>query len=85
MSDSPSSDPREMHAEITALVGGIAKAFKLEESAAISALENGEVEMSFEIDANGNRYALATYKETSARLYPGAVKQEPIQDPNPTH
>ena len=74
MSDAPSHDPREMFEEISALMGGIAKAFGLEESETISALERGDISMAFDVDANGNRFAQATYQEQSARLYAGAVK-----------
>ncbi len=80
MSDLSSPDPREMYAEISALIGGAAKAFGLEESNVISALERGEISMSFEVDANGNRFALATYQQKAARLYAGAVKQEPSEE-----
>ena len=76
MSDSPSPDPREMFSEISALMGSIAKAFNLDESAAISALEKGDIEMSFETDNNGNRFVLARYQDQVARLYAGAIKQE---------
>ena len=77
MSDSSIHDSREMHVEISALIGGIAKAFDLDESETISALETGKVTMTFQSDTNGNPYALATYHQKSARLYAGAVKQEP--------
>ena len=68
MSDSSIHDSREMHVEISALIGGIAKAFDLDESETISALETGKVTMTFQSDTNGNPYALATYNQKSARL-----------------
>lgn len=67
---------KEMFDEISALIGGIAKAFDLEEKVAISAVEQGNIQMTFDIDANGNRFVLATYDDKSARLYAGAIKQE---------
>lgn len=67
---------REMFDEITALMGGIAKAFELDESAAITEVEDGRIQMEFDEDANGNRFVLATYEGKSARLYAGAIKQE---------
>ncbi len=76
MSDSPPPDPREMFGEISALMGSIAKAFGLDESAVTSALEHGDIDMSFETDSNGNRFVLAHYQDQVARLYPGAIKQE---------
>lgn len=76
MSDSSPTDPREMYGEISALMGSITKAFSLDESAAISALENGDIDMSFETDNNGNRFVLARYQDQVARLYAGAIKQE---------
>ncbi len=76
MSDSASNNQREMFDEISALVGGLMKAFDLDEAAVISALENNAFEMTFDVDANGNRFVLATYEGRSARLYAGAVKLE---------
>jgi len=79
MSDISQPDPREMHAEIAALINGITKAFGLDAKAAALAIESGEILMSFEIDAHGKRYALAAYKEQSARLYSGSIRHEPGQ------
>ncbi|NKB43603.1 MAG: hypothetical protein GKS03_04920 [Alphaproteobacteria bacterium] len=76
MTDESETNQREMFDEIAALMGGIAKAFDLDESQTITAVEKGTIEMKFETDANGNPFVLATYGEKSARLYAGAVKQE---------
>jgi hypothetical protein len=74
--DESETKQREMFEEIGALMGGIAKAFELDESQTITAVEKGTIEMSFETDANGNPFVLATYGDKSARLYAGAIKQE---------
>jgi hypothetical protein len=76
MADKAPSDPRELYEEITALMGGIAKAFELNEDEASSAVEQGEIALTFDTDANGNRFVLARYGERAARLYAGAIKQE---------
>ena len=76
MSDSSAQDPREMYEEISALLGGMAKAFSLDDAQVISALEQGDIAMTFESDANGNRFALASYDGQTARLYPGAIKHD---------
>lgn len=67
---------REMFEEITALMGGLIKAFNLSESDAIAAIEAGSIEMSFDTDNNGNRFVLACYEGKTARLYAGAIKSE---------
>lgn len=67
---------REMFDEISALMGGISKAFDIDDKAAVDAVEQGKVGMTFEIDGNGNRYILAQYKGKTARLYTGAIKDE---------
>ncbi|MEQ8508115.1 MAG: hypothetical protein RIF37_17540 [Rhodospirillaceae bacterium] len=69
---------REMFEEIAALMGGISRAFELDEGQAISAVESGEIQMSFETDSNGKPYVLATHGEKTARLYSGAIKQETV-------
>ena len=76
MANDSKTGEREMFDEIAALMGGIAKAFELDESQTITALEEGVIEMVFETDANGNPFVLATYGDKSARLYAGAIKQE---------
>ena len=76
MADDSETSTREMFDEIAALMGGVAKAFELDESQTITALEQGTIEMAFEKDANGNPYVLATYDGKTARLYAGAIKQE---------
>ncbi len=76
MANDSKTGEREMFDEIAALMGGIAKAFELDESQTITALEEGVIEMVFETDANGNPFVLATYGEKTARLYAGAIKQE---------
>lgn len=76
MADDSEAGTREMFDEIAALMGGVAKAFELDESQTITALEQGTIEMAFEKDANGNPYVLATYGGKTARLYAGAIKQE---------
>jgi len=68
---------KEMYEEISALVGGLMKAFDLDEAAVISALERDAFSMTFDIDGNGNRFVLAEYEGRTARLYAGAVKLEP--------
>ena len=80
MSDISQPGPREMHAEIAALINGITQAFSLEAKAAVLAIENGEIILAFEIDAQGKRYALATYQGQSARLYSGSIRQKPAQE-----
>lgn len=76
MADDSETGAREMFDEIAALMGGIAKAFELDESQTITAVEQGVIEMAFETDSNGNSFVLATYGEKTARLYAGAIKQE---------
>lgn len=76
MADDPDTASREMFDEIAALMGGIARAFELDENETITAVEKGAIEMAFEKDVNGNPYVLATFGEKSARLYAGAIKQE---------
>jgi hypothetical protein len=76
MANDAEAGAREMFDEIAALMGGIAKAFELDESQAITALEKGVIQMAFETDSNGNPFVLATYGEKKARLYAGAIKQE---------
>lgn len=75
-SESAAPESREMFDQIAALMGGISKAFGLNESDAVSAVERGEIVMSFETDTNGNRFVLAHYQGRSARIYEGAVKSE---------
>jgi hypothetical protein len=68
---------REMYQEIAALVAGLGKAFALAESDVISALEKNAISLEFGHDENGNRFVLATLSGKTARLYQGAIKQEP--------
>ena len=81
MSDAQGQDPREMYEEISALVGGLGRAFDLDESRVITALELQEITMTFDVDANGNRFALATYRGRAARLYAGAIKHDTLDPP----
>lgn len=74
--DDREANQREMFDEITALMGGVAKAFDLSESDAIAAIEAGSIEMKFDSDSNGNRFVLASYEGKIARLYAGAIKSE---------
>jgi hypothetical protein len=70
-------DNREMYNEIAALVASIGKAFGRPESEVISALEKNAIALEFGRDENGNRFVLATFEGRTARLYQGAIKQEP--------
>jgi hypothetical protein len=74
--DQPPIDPREMHEDIATLMGGIAKAFDLDESTVISAVEQGEIAMTLDTDSNGNRFVSARFRGEVARLYAGAVYRE---------
>ncbi len=76
MADLPSNDaPKpEMHAEISALIGAIAKAFDIPEAEAINAVEHGSIAMDFGQDESGNRFVAATFGERTARIYQGAIK-----------
>lgn len=79
MTEHPPQEQREMFDEIAALVGGLMKAFDMDEAAVISALEDNAFTMTFDIDANGNNFVLAEYGGRAARLYAGAVKlEEPL-------
>ncbi len=71
----PTPPQPEMHSEISALIGAIAKAFAITESQAIEALERDAVAMEFQQDSNGNRYVAATYDGQTARIYQGAIKR----------
>lgn len=71
------ADVREMHKEIAALVAALAKAFSLGDAEVIRGLEADAFALDFREDANGNRFVLARYGDKSARIYPGAIKQEP--------
>lgn len=68
---------REMYKEIAALVAAIGKAFGRPESDIIAALEKNAVGIEFSRDENGNRFVLATLDGKTARIYQGAIKQEP--------
>ena len=78
------TDHREMYTEIAALLGAIAQAFAITEAQAIAAAESGRLTMSFERDANGNRFVAASLAEPGAdpatarraRVYHGAIKRE---------
>jgi hypothetical protein len=75
MTDTPEN--REMYKEIAALVAALAKAFETPEAEIISALDRNEITLDFARDANGNRFVMAAFGERSARVYQGAIKQEP--------
>jgi len=79
--DTPPKPPenREMYNEIAALVASIGKAFGRPESEVIAALEKNAIAVDFGRDENGNRFVLATFEGKTARLYQGAIKQEPEQ------
>lgn len=81
--DPPPKPPenREMYSEIAALVASLGKAFGCAESEIISALEKNAVALDFGRDENGNRFVLATFAGKTARLYQGAIKQEPEKGP----
>lgn len=72
----PPPDTREMHKEIAALVAALAKAFAMPEAEVVRALERNAFALDFREDANGNRFVLARHGDKSARIYPGAIKQE---------
>lgn len=75
MPDTP--DPREMYKEIAALVAALGKAFALPEAEVIAALDRNAVTLDFGRDENGNRFVLAALNGRSARIYQGAIKQDP--------
>lgn len=81
--DAPQNRPdtrdenREMYKEIAALVASIGKAFGRAESEVISALEKNAIALEFGRDENGNRFVLAAFDGKTARIYQGAIKQEP--------
>ncbi len=70
-------DNREMYNEIAALVASLGKAFGRPENEVVAALEKNAITLDFGRDANGNRFVLATFEGKTARLYQGAIKQEP--------
>jgi hypothetical protein len=70
-------DHREMYKEIAALVAAMAKALGRPEGEIIEALDRNAVHLEFGRDSNGNRFVLATIEGKSARIYQGAIKQEP--------
>jgi hypothetical protein len=72
---------REMHTEISALVGAIARAFALSDSEAAGAVERGAVAMDFGRDANGNWFVVAVFDGRTARIDRGAVKYPKAKDP----
>jgi len=67
-------DPREMYAEISALVGALAKAFGLKDAETTEALESGRMRLNFAADANGNRFVAATCDGKTVRVYQDAIK-----------
>ncbi len=73
----PRDENREMYNEIAALVAAIGKAFGRPENEVVSALEKNAIALDFGRDENGNRFVLATFAGKTARLYQGAIKQEP--------
>lgn len=75
MSGTPEN--REMYQEIAALVAALGKAFGLPESDIIAALEKQAVSLDFGRDENGNRFVRATLSGKTARIYQGAIKQDP--------
>lgn len=68
-------DPREMYAEIAALIGALGKSFALKDSETAAAVESGAMALEFGRDANGNAYVAATYQGQTARVYQGAIKR----------
>ncbi len=72
----------EMHAEIAALIGAIAKAFSIPDMEAIAAVERGAIAMDFGRDESGNPFVAATFGEQTARIYQGAIKH-PKSDDSP--
>ncbi len=76
-STSDAAAGREMYQEIAALVAALGKAFEMADADVTSALERNAIALSFGRDENGNRFVLATLEGRSARVYQGAIKQEP--------
>ena len=68
------AENREMYSEVAALVGTLAKAFTLTESAAAAAIESGAMTLDFAKDANGNHFVAANFAGKSARVYKDAIK-----------
>jgi hypothetical protein len=80
MADTPEN--REMYGQIAALVAAVGKAFAKPESDVIAALEKNAIGLEFGSDENGNRFVLATFEGKTARIYQGAIKQEPGKGSN---
>ncbi|MBY0508634.1 MAG: hypothetical protein K2P94_00645 [Rhodospirillaceae bacterium] len=76
MAQPPAPEPREMYAEIAALVGSLAKTFAMKDADVAAALESAAMTLDFATDANGNRYVAATYGGKTARVYHGAIKRD---------
>ncbi|GAA0582145.1 hypothetical protein [Caenispirillum bisanense] len=70
------SDNREMYSEINALIGGLAKAFEIDDKAVVADLEAGRISLDMAADENGNRYIAATRGDRTARLYQGAIQYD---------
>lgn len=75
--EKPRDENREMYKEIAALVASLGKAFARPESEIIAALEKNAIGLEFGRDENGNRFVLAQLEGQTARIYQGAIKQEP--------
>ena len=70
-------DEREMYAEMNALLGAIAKAFKIDAEQAARAVEAGEITIEMKQDALGERLLAMRYQGRSAQIYQGAIRHEP--------
>lgn len=74
MTEKP-TDPREMYAEIAALVAALAKSFAVKDEEAAQAVESEAMALQFGRDANGNRFVTAQYQGQTNRVYQGAIKR----------
>jgi hypothetical protein len=66
-------DDREMHDEISALIGTVAKALDIGDVEVITALEEGRLGLEMKTDESGHNYVEATCDDKSARIYPDAI------------
>lgn len=77
-------DNREMFEEIAALIGSIAKAFDLSDTAVVAAIEQGGLAMEMITDDEGRNCVEVAHEGRVARIYPGAIfrvgDQAPARD-----
>ena len=65
---------KEMHGEIAALVGAIAKALDLSEADTARHLEAGDIAMVLGDDERGERFVQVTCQGRTAKIYQGAIR-----------